>query len=111
MAQIHPWVQIAHTVISSVYKVSSELTLVTLTNPAKVVKSQLDKDRKVVALFGAMRETYSYAEQFDALHDKSKQFETVLKGVLLHTTECLMFIREYAGHGFGGKTVSLKSEC
>jgi hypothetical protein len=57
-----------------------------------------------------MKETYSYAERLDTLSNKSTHLEAVLKRVLLYTTECLMFIREYAGRGFGGEGATLKSE-
>ncbi|KII92446.1 hypothetical protein PLICRDRAFT_50823 [Plicaturopsis crispa FD-325 SS-3] len=89
-SKVHPYVNIAWQVLSSLYK---------------VVKSQVERDQRIVVLVGVMCDTYALVSSTDLLREKIPTIEDTVKKILSHTVECAIFIQEYMGHGFGGRTM------
>lgn len=50
-----------------------------------------------------MENVYSFVGAIQSLPDKLEILEEVTVKLLKQTVECAIFIREYTGHGFGGK--------
>lgn len=57
----------------------------------------------LVDLVKTMEEVYSFVEASDAFQSKVQLLETTIEKTLKQTVECAIFIREYTGHGFGGR--------
>ncbi|KII86762.1 hypothetical protein PLICRDRAFT_55670 [Plicaturopsis crispa FD-325 SS-3] len=89
-SKIHPYLNVAWQVLSSIYK---------------AVQGQVERDQKLLALFAAMQDAYSVVEPTEAFRKKIHTLEILFQKIIVHTTECAMFIREYCGHGFGGRLV------
>ena len=53
-----------------------------------------------------MKELYSFVDDVDKLKDKIKSLEDVLIRIANQTTECGIFIKRYASHGFIGTLLS-----
>ncbi|KDQ54630.1 hypothetical protein JAAARDRAFT_696886, partial [Jaapia argillacea MUCL 33604] len=90
LAEIHPYAKAAWTLLSFVYK---------------TVINQIALDAKVNRLADVIREIYEAAKDADPL----KEYGTIgktLQCMLMQTTECAYFIREYAEtKGFASRTV------
>jgi hypothetical protein len=69
------------------------------------VKEQRETDDKVRELALTMVEVYAFVEDVDTLSQKITRLDNVVMAILKQTLECALFIREYTGHGFGGKTI------
>jgi hypothetical protein len=54
-----------------------------------------------------MEELYMCVDATRMLEDKAEIFEDTIMKILLQTVECVIFIREYCGHGFCGNIVRL----
>ncbi|TDL22067.1 hypothetical protein BD410DRAFT_866151 [Rickenella mellea] len=89
-ASIHPYVNAAWQTVSLVYK---------------VVQKQLDRDGKILSLVTSMKKMYSFVDALDAVKDKHKILEGVIKQMMKQTIECALFIQEYSGHGFAEKAI------
>jgi hypothetical protein len=57
----------------------------------------------LVDLVKTIEEVYSFVEASDAFQTKVQLLETTIGKTLKQTVECAIFIREYTGHGFGGR--------
>lgn len=68
----------------------------------KVVRGQLERDRNVLALVAAMEDIYSIVEDSESFQNKLRSFEDTIKKIMTQTIECVIFVREYTGHGFAG---------
>ncbi|KAF8173358.1 hypothetical protein K438DRAFT_2051378, partial [Mycena galopus ATCC 62051] len=89
LAQVHPYASAAWSILTAVYE---------------AVKEQHETDSKVVKLILAMVEVYSFAKDVKYLTEKIKSLETTVTAIGLQTLECAIFIREYTGHGFTGRS-------
>ncbi|KDQ13032.1 hypothetical protein BOTBODRAFT_175902 [Botryobasidium botryosum FD-172 SS1] len=69
-----------------------------------VPKAQLDRDKKVVSLIGSMRDLYSSMREFEDIR-KTKGLEDIIEKALQQTIECVFFVQEYVGNGFGDRLV------
>ncbi|KAJ7889510.1 hypothetical protein B0H14DRAFT_3126973, partial [Mycena olivaceomarginata] len=88
IAQIHPYVNLAWSVITSVYK---------------ALDAKLEADQKIIELAETMAEVYSFTDDVSFLEeDKNKLLEDAILQIAIQTVECSFFIREYTGHGFLG---------
>ncbi|KAF7347058.1 WD40 repeat-like protein [Mycena venus] len=90
IAKIHPYANLAWSVLTSVYK---------------ALEAKLEADQKIVGLAETMAEVYSFTDDVDFLKDKIKTLENVILKITIQTIECSFFIREYTGHGFLGSLV------
>ncbi|KAJ6549375.1 hypothetical protein DFH09DRAFT_988954, partial [Mycena vulgaris] len=92
IATIHPYVNIAWTVLTSVYK---------------AVQKQQATDDKLKKLIDTMVDTYSFVEDIKALDlaQKMQSLETQTLAIVKQTVECALFIQEYTVHGFGDRVV------
>jgi hypothetical protein len=54
-----------------------------------------------------MKDVYSFVDAVKALPDKISILEDTIIKILTQTVECVFFIREYCGHGFGGMPIIL----
>ncbi|KAJ7480978.1 hypothetical protein FB451DRAFT_155281 [Mycena latifolia] len=90
VATIHPYVNIAWKVLTSVYK---------------AVKNQQDTDDKLLKLVETMDEVYSFVKDVKFLREKIKSLEDKSSAIFKQTFECALFIQEYTGHGFWDRTV------
>ncbi|KAK6969244.1 hypothetical protein R3P38DRAFT_2671185 [Favolaschia claudopus] len=88
IAKIHPYINIAWKVLTSVYK---------------VMEKQRNTDEKIVKLVQAMVQLYSSVGDMDFVRDKINSLENVVLEIAAQTLECSLFIREYTGHGFSGR--------
>jgi hypothetical protein len=50
-----------------------------------------------------MEEIYSFVDIIKSVPSKLQLLENIIAKILKQTVECAIFIREYTGHGFGGK--------
>jgi hypothetical protein len=66
------------------------------------VHDQLDRDAKIVKLVYVMEDMYTFVNVVKAFPAKAKVLEDVIMSILMQTVECMVFIREYSRHGFGG---------
>ncbi|KDQ13036.1 hypothetical protein BOTBODRAFT_401143 [Botryobasidium botryosum FD-172 SS1] len=89
LAGVHPFVGIALKVVRALYQVP---------------KAQLDRDKKVVSLIGSMRDLYSSMREFEDIR-KTKGLEDIIEKALQQTIECVFFVQEYVGNGFGDRLV------
>ncbi|KAJ6559940.1 hypothetical protein B0H19DRAFT_1146120 [Mycena capillaripes] len=88
LAAIHPYANVAWKVLTSVYQ---------------AVKQQRETDKKIVELVGTMVTTFSFVEDIESLPEKIEGLEHTCLAIVKQTVECAIFIREYAGKGFGGR--------
>jgi hypothetical protein len=71
----------------------------------QAILGQLDRDTKIVKLIYAMDEMYSFVESLKTFPKKVAVLENTITTILTQTVECVVFIREYSGHGFGGALI------
>ncbi|KAF7342157.1 WD40 repeat-like protein [Mycena venus] len=90
IATIHPYINIAWKVLTSVYK---------------VVKKQKDTDAKLTKLVETMVEVYSFVEDVDFLPQKIKGLELKTLAIAKQTVECALFIQEYTANGFSRRAI------
>ncbi|KAJ7186202.1 hypothetical protein GGX14DRAFT_581209 [Mycena pura] len=90
IATIHPYANIAWSVLTAVYK---------------VVKQQESADAKLLGLIVTMNEVYSFVGDMDFLVDKIKSVEDKALAIVKQTVECALFIQEYAAHGFTSRAI------
>ncbi|KAK7034967.1 WD40 repeat-like protein [Favolaschia claudopus] len=88
IAKIHPYINIAWKVLTSVYK---------------VMEKQRNTDQEITKLVLAMVDLYSSVGDIDFLREKISSLERVVLEIAAQTVECSLFIREYTGHGFSGR--------
>ena len=50
-----------------------------------------------------MEAVYSFVDAIQSLPNKLQALEDIISKILRQTVECAIFIRQYTGHGFGGK--------
>lgn len=93
-SQIHPYLNAAWQVTSSLYK---------------VLKGQMERDASVVRLLSTMDSMFAFVTVVDGLGDKIKRLEDTILAGLSQCTECAIFVREYTGHGFCGKLLKFSS--
>jgi hypothetical protein len=94
-----------HYLVSVSSNVSVLLMLIhPLTTRQQVVKGQLDRDKSLMELMGSMQELYAFVDTVKAVPQKIDRLENVIFMILRQTVECVVFVREYSGHGFAGKT-------
>jgi hypothetical protein len=55
-----------------------------------------------VELVYVMDNLYSFVDAVKGFPEKTKVLESTILSILTQTVECVVFIREYSGHGFGG---------
>ena len=63
----------------------------------------MDRDDALRGLAASMADLYSFVDAVDGLEDKIKSLENVIIRISVQTTECGIFIRQYASHGFTGR--------
>ncbi|EGO05416.1 hypothetical protein SERLA73DRAFT_149548 [Serpula lacrymans var. lacrymans S7.3] len=87
-SQINPYISIAWQITSSVYQI-------------QIVKGQLDRDKKIEDLAAIMQDVYTFVDVVQSFPEKLAPLDDTIRKILAQTIECVMFIREYAGNGFG----------
>lgn len=70
----------------------------------KAVRNQIIRDVKVFQLASTMESVYSFVDTIQATPSKSDVLVNAIKAILAQTVECALFIREYVGKGFGGRS-------
>ena len=68
-----------------------------------MVNEWITRDKKLVDLVTTMEDVYSLVDAVESDPSKIQGLEDTIMKILEQTIECSIFIREYAGHGFGGK--------
>lgn len=63
-------------------------------------QQQKETDADVVSLSNKMADLYSFVDDLEDLRNKIARLERTIVRVLVQTTECGLFIREYTDHGF-----------
>jgi hypothetical protein len=53
-------------------------------------------------LMESMQDLYSFVDAVKAVPQKVDRLESIILTILKQTVECVVFIREYSGNGFGG---------
>ncbi|TFY69235.1 hypothetical protein EVG20_g3230 [Dentipellis fragilis] len=93
-SEIHPFVHVAWKTVSAAYQ---------------VVKTSLDRDAKVLDLVDTMGSLYSFVMPVQAMAEAKQTLtgplEKTIKDIMIQTIECIVFVREYSGHGFASRTV------
>jgi hypothetical protein len=64
-----------------------------------------ERDNKLIGLVMAMEGVYSFVNAIEAVPDKLQLLPDIICKILQQTVECVIFIREYIGHGFGGQSI------
>ncbi|KDQ13613.1 hypothetical protein BOTBODRAFT_111099 [Botryobasidium botryosum FD-172 SS1] len=86
---IHPIINVAWQVVHGLYQIP---------------KNQLDRDDKVVRLIARIRDLYATVRALDGV-GKIAELESIIEAILQQTIECVLFIREYVGLGFGTRVL------
>ncbi|KAF7421161.1 POC1 centriolar protein A [Pleurotus ostreatus] len=93
-AQIHPYINVAWKTVSSVYK---------------VVKNQLDRDEAICDLLETMAILYGFTVPLEVMRRDHTELDStlvdVIKQILQQTIECSLFVQEYSGKGFAGRSI------
>ncbi|KIM86542.1 hypothetical protein PILCRDRAFT_4470 [Piloderma croceum F 1598] len=89
-SKIHPCVNFTRQVTASLYK---------------AVSGHFGRKKKLIGLVMAMEEVYSFVNAIEAVPDKLQLLPDIIFKILQQTVECVIFIREYIGHGFGGQSI------
>ncbi|KDQ18542.1 hypothetical protein BOTBODRAFT_74046, partial [Botryobasidium botryosum FD-172 SS1] len=89
VAKIHPIINVAWQVVHGLYQIP---------------KNQLDRDDKVVRLIARIRDLYATVRALDGV-EKVAELESIIEAILQQTIECVLFIREYVGSGFGKRVL------
>ncbi|KAF7987071.1 hypothetical protein HWV62_225 [Athelia sp. TMB] len=89
-AKVHPYAKLAWDVISVAHK---------------IIMAQIAIDQSIADLANTMRTVYSFVDAIEAVPTKIDLLEGVIQQIFNQTVECGMFVREYAGHGFGGRVL------
>ena len=72
-----------------------------------MVSHVFETDAKVVSLVRCMQEAFTFVDDLKKLSENVRTLQEPIIGLLKQTVECCVFIREYASHGFVGKSVVL----
>jgi hypothetical protein len=89
--------------LSGPFSFSDHLAFVSPDGFFQAVKGQLDRDAQLVDLVKTMEDVYSFVEASDSFQNKVHVLQKTIDRILKQTVECVIFIREYTGHGFGGE--------
>jgi hypothetical protein len=76
-------------------------------NMYRLSRASSNRDKKITDLIGTVKDVYSFVDTVKALPDKISILEDTIMEILKQTVECVFFIREYCGHGFGGMPIIL----
>ncbi|KAJ7727468.1 hypothetical protein B0H16DRAFT_1697711, partial [Mycena metata] len=90
LAQVHPYVSAAWTILSSVYQ---------------AVKQQREMDNKVVKLVKDIVELYSFKDDIHFVVAKIQILEDTLIKIAKHTLLCANFLAEYSQPKFSERTI------
>ncbi|KAF7363089.1 WD40 repeat-like protein [Mycena venus] len=90
IAKIHPFAELAHSVLTSVYQ---------------AVKKQRKMDQAIIQLVQAMVDVYSFTKDVKLLCE-IEHIKDIVGAIVQETAKCALFIREYTGHGFAVRMVS-----
>ncbi|KZP27163.1 hypothetical protein FIBSPDRAFT_886754 [Athelia psychrophila] len=66
-------------------------------------QAQVAIDQSVADLFQTMQDVYGFVDAIKAVPSKIQHLEKIIQRILIQTAECGNLIREYSGHGFGGR--------
>jgi hypothetical protein len=75
------------------------------------VKEQPDEDPRIIDLIASMENVYSFTDQLHADPEKIGVINNTIIATIRQTFECLIFLQEYAGHGFASKVSILLHRC
>ncbi|KDQ07880.1 hypothetical protein BOTBODRAFT_119418 [Botryobasidium botryosum FD-172 SS1] len=89
VAKIHPIINVAWKVVHALYQIP---------------KNQLDRDDKIVRLLAQIRDLYVTLRTLEDV-EKAPELEDIIEAILQQTIECVLFIREYVGSGFGKRVL------
>ncbi|KAJ7340801.1 hypothetical protein DFH08DRAFT_811980 [Mycena albidolilacea] len=67
------------------------------------VQNQRETDGKIVQLVQKMAEVYTFAKDADSLSAAKKHLKDTVTTIVQQTAKCVIFVREYTGHGFLGR--------
>ncbi|KZP23201.1 hypothetical protein FIBSPDRAFT_1043120 [Athelia psychrophila] len=88
VAEVHPYAKVAWEVLSAAHK---------------IIVAQVAIDQSVADLFQTMQDVYGFVDAIKAVPSKIQHLEKIIQRILIQTAECGNLIREYSGHGFGGR--------
>ncbi|EJC98388.1 WD40 repeat-like protein [Fomitiporia mediterranea MF3/22] len=88
LSQVHPYVNFAWQVASTLYK---------------TIRRQFEVDKNVVELVHVIEDAFNFAREADFLRNKIQYLETIVIQLLKQTDECCLFLQEYARHMFTGR--------
>lgn len=63
----------------------------------------MERDVELVNLVKTMEDVYSFVEVTKSFQNKIVVFGKIILCLLKQTVECVIYVREYTGHGFGGE--------
>ncbi|KAF9261214.1 hypothetical protein L218DRAFT_506899 [Marasmius fiardii PR-910] len=89
VSKVHPISEIAWFVISSAFR---------------VVIAQHERDQEIVDLFDEMSRVYETATTEDILN-RIEEFSTLFDAMVMHTTDCCIFISNYSSGGYFSKDI------
>ncbi|KAG1813834.1 uncharacterized protein BJ212DRAFT_1482194 [Suillus subaureus] len=90
-SQIHPFVNLAWQVVSSLYTIA---------------RDQLDRDKRIGDLTNMMEDVYTFVDDVKSFPSRLAPQEEIIKKIMFQTIECMLFIQEYSGHGFGRRALN-----
>lgn len=68
------------------------------------ISKQFKTDKSLVELVRAMEKAFEFSNHSHSLSDKAQYLEKSIIELLKQITECCLFVRQYTGHGFVGKS-------
>ncbi|KAF8578321.1 WD40 repeat-like protein [Ramaria rubella] len=89
VSKLHPYINIAWKITSSLYK---------------AVEGQIERDAEIIQLVDDMKDAYSFVDATEG-RKKIQLLEDTISSILQQTVECVTFIREYSGKGFGERLI------
>ncbi|KAE9403796.1 hypothetical protein BT96DRAFT_878435 [Gymnopus androsaceus JB14] len=85
-AEVHPYVNIAWKIVSSVQK---------------AVSAQVERDHDIQELAETIETFFGFVDSLPDNRNRIMELEKVIKTVIQQTLECMLFIQEYCKCGFG----------
>ncbi|TCD69247.1 POC1 centriolar protein [Steccherinum ochraceum] len=70
----------------------------------KVVQGQFDRDARIIELLDTISGVYAFVDTIKTMSDLTPVLENNVDSALKQTMECALFIREYCGSGFAGRS-------
>lgn len=69
----------------------------------QAIRAQVKRDQKVIDLTTSMVSVYTFVDAIQDVPQKIDVLSNTIDSIFKQTIECILFLREYTGKGFGGE--------